>query len=124
MSSEAPNTAALERWLLRLVSHPEGVAAGFVAAKQEGLIPASVPDLAALVPPSPTLSPVEQVEVYGFMFFARQVDVLVAECPAATAMMRIGTALFQMPSGMWASCIQPNPQMVLSAAVTIGPSMP
>jgi len=83
----APGLDRLERWMLRVVTHPEGVDAGFEAAKAEGLLPVGASELADVVPPNDRMSPTEQLEVYGYAYFARIIDVLAGEFPTAVELL-------------------------------------
>ncbi len=72
---------ALETWMLRIVTHPGGVDAGFDAAQSEGLLPPGTSSLDDLVPPNDRLSAGEQLHVYAFAYFDRIIDVLRGEYP-------------------------------------------
>lgn len=73
--------AGLETWMLRVVTHPDGVDAGFEAAQREGLLPPGTTALSDLVPPNDRLGAAEQLHVYAFAYFDRLIDVLRAEYP-------------------------------------------
>lgn len=64
-----------QRWLLEVVAHPDGVAAGAQAAAE------TLGAADAVVAQGPRLSPLEQLHIYGFMYFERQVEVLENELP-------------------------------------------
>ncbi len=83
---------ALETWMLRIVTHPGGVDAGFEAAQSEGLLPAGTSSLDDLVPPNDRLSAGEQLHVYAFAYFDRITDVLRGEYPSVELL--LGPARF------------------------------
>jgi len=71
----------LERWMLRVVAHPDGVDAGFDAAREEGLLPEGATTLSDVVPGNDRLSPAQQLHIYAFAYFDRIADVLAGEYP-------------------------------------------
>jgi len=84
--SELPEPGAqrldrLERWMLEVVSHPEGVEAGFAAARSKGLLPPGTSVLEDVVPGNARLGAVEQLAIYAHMYFGRIGDVLAEEFP-------------------------------------------
>jgi len=81
MSGEPVNLKEVQSWMLRVVSHPGGAAAGLQAVGEEGLFPggATVPE--QVVPGNDRLSPAQQLQIYAFMYFARLVEVLEMEFP-------------------------------------------
>ena len=78
---EARDLADLERWMLEVVSHPEGVEAGFAAARSKGLLPPGTSVLEDVVPGNARLGAVEQLAIYAHMYFGRIGDVLAEEFP-------------------------------------------
>jgi len=80
----APGTdalSALQRWMLRVVTHPGGVDEGLAAARAEGLWPAGADELAQVVPGNDRLSPHEQLHIYAYAYQERIREVLASECP-------------------------------------------
>ena len=86
----APETARTQIWMLRMVTHPDGVEAGFAAARDEGLLPPGIVDPADLVVPGDRMTAVERLHVYGYAYFARLLDVLEDEYPVACALIGDG----------------------------------
>ena len=79
---------ALERWMLEVVSNPDGVAEGI--ARAAPLEPGV--RLEDIVLPSKQLSAEERLEVYANMYFWRLVDVLADDFPATRRL--VGPDLF------------------------------
>ncbi|MCO4769397.1 MAG: putative DNA-binding domain-containing protein [Deltaproteobacteria bacterium] len=98
----------LERFFLRVVTHPTGVDEGVRAATAEGLLPHGARRLEDVIPGNDRLSALEQLHIYGFAYFDRIVEVLAGEMPAvqhllgervfAEAMKRY---LAEHPSSTW-----------------------
>jgi hypothetical protein len=82
-----PGLDQLERWVLRVVTHPDGVGAGWSAAVSEGLVPEGVSELRELVPGNDRLTPEEQLGVYGFAYFQRLIDILTEEYPGVLGLL-------------------------------------
>ena len=82
-----PAVEAIQVWMLRMVTHPDGVEAGFSAARAEGLLPESVERTEDLVTPGPQQSATERLHVYAYAYFARLLDILEAEYPATLALL-------------------------------------
>lgn len=76
-----PGLDRLQRFMLRIVTHPDGVDAGTEAAIAEGLLPHGATTLSEVVPGNDKLSPTEQLHIYAFAYFDRVIDVLAAELP-------------------------------------------
>ncbi len=73
-------TYATQAWMLRVVTHPEGVDAGFAAARDEGLLPDGVTAPEEVVLPG-RMTAAERLHVYGYAYFARLLDILEADHP-------------------------------------------
>ncbi|MGH8197072.1 MAG: HvfC/BufC family peptide modification chaperone [Steroidobacteraceae bacterium] len=73
----------LERWMQAVVMHPGGATAGLRSRPARRLIPraASVPETVVL--PSKALTSVERLDIYARMYYARLLEILVAEYPTA-----------------------------------------
>lgn len=67
--------------MLRVVTHPDGVDAGFDAARADGMLPDGAEVLTDVVPGNDRLSPEEQLHIYAFAYFDRIIDVLADEYP-------------------------------------------
>lgn len=72
----------LQRWMLRAVTHEDGLQAGLAAARAEGLWPEGARTLSDIVPGNDRLTPEEQLQIYAYAYFARLHDVLASELPA------------------------------------------
>lgn len=81
MSTIAPGLEHLERWMLAVVSHPAGVEAGRRSAAATRLLPGSAGRLEDIVLPSRSLSAAERLGIYGYMYYARLVEVMEEEYP-------------------------------------------
>jgi hypothetical protein len=66
-----------QRWLLDVVAHPDGVPAGLEAAA----VHLGTTHPRTLIAPGPHLSPEDQLHVYAYMYFERQLEVLDHELP-------------------------------------------
>lgn len=80
-SAAAPGLTTLERWMQTVVMHPQGAAAGVRSHPARRLVPAAVSQLESVVLPSKSLSSVERLDIYAHMYFARLIEILVAEYP-------------------------------------------
>ncbi len=81
MSTEAPAVRGLQQWMLRVVSHQDGLEAGLGAAKADGLWPTDGSEVEDIVPPNDRLGSREQLQIYAFMYFARLIEVMEREYP-------------------------------------------
>lgn len=88
-----PGLDRLQRWMLAVVTHPEGVEAGWAAAVAGGLLPEGVRELREVVPGNARLTPTEQLHVYGYAYFARLADILAEEYPGVETL--LGEADFE-----------------------------
>ena len=68
--------------MLRVVTHPDGVDAGVLAASAEGLLPDGAERLEDVVPGNDRLTAAEQLHIYAFAYFDRIIEVLAGELPA------------------------------------------
>ncbi len=75
-----------------VVMHPQGAEAGLRSAPARRLVPAAAHDPSGVVLPSKQLSPVERLEIYAHMYFARLVEVMEAEYPSVRQL--LGPAAF------------------------------
>jgi len=71
----------LQRWMLRVVTHPDGLTTGLAAARDEGLWPAGADTLADIVPGNERLSPEDQLQIYAYAYQERLREVLASENP-------------------------------------------
>lgn len=81
MSESAPALPTLERWMQTVVMHPEGAAAGLRSPPARRLMPGAASALETVVLPSKALSSVERLDIYAHMYYARLLEILVAEYP-------------------------------------------
>lgn len=73
----------LQRWMLRVVTHRDGLEAGLEASRTEGLWPEGASVLSDIVPGNDRLTPEEQLHIYAYAYLARLQETLAAEVPAA-----------------------------------------
>jgi len=73
--------ATLERWMQAVIMHPGGAGSGLGARPARRLIAkaASNPDSGVL--PSKSLTSVERLEIYAYMYYARLIEILEEEYP-------------------------------------------
>jgi len=76
----------LERWMQAVVMHPEGATAGLRSQPARRLIPRAASDLETVVLPSKALTSVERLDIYAHMYYARLLEILVAEYPTTRQM--------------------------------------
>ena len=79
---DAPGLDTLERWMQAVVMHPEGAADGLRSHAARRLIPSAARDPQSVVLPSKSLSSVERLDLYAYMYYARLLEVMVAEYPS------------------------------------------
>lgn len=84
--------ATLERWMQAVVMHPDGAAAGIRTRRARRLVPAAAERLETVVTPSRALSPIERLDIYAHMYYARLLEILVAEYPVTRQV--LGPAAF------------------------------
>lgn len=89
---DAPSLDTLERWMQAVVMHPHGAAAGLRAAPARRLLARAAAGPEGVVLPSKALSSVERLDIYAHMYYARLLDILVAEYP--TTRQILGPAAF------------------------------
>jgi Putative DNA-binding domain len=77
-----PDLETLERWMQEVVMHPAGAEAGIRARRARALVAAAARDPEAVVLPSRSLSSVERLGIYAYMYYARLVEVMEGEYPA------------------------------------------
>ncbi|HEY5560007.1 MAG TPA: DNA-binding domain-containing protein [Steroidobacteraceae bacterium] len=77
----APPLETLERWMQAVVMHPDGATAGVQSRPARRLIPIAAGDLESVVLPSHSLTSVERLDIYAHMYYARLLEILVAEYP-------------------------------------------
>lgn len=101
---DEPGLATLERWMQEVVMHPGGAAAGVRAAPARRLLPAAASRLESVVLPSKSLSSVERLEIYAYMYYARLLEILGDEYPVTRQL--LGDEVF------WKACrrfVERNP---------------
>jgi len=81
MPTEAPGVRSLQQWMLRVVTHHDGLDSGLLEAAQDSGGPGDGLSVEDIVPPNSRLSSQEQLQIYSFMYFARLIEVLEAEYP-------------------------------------------
>ena len=83
MSTSSHDLERVQRWMQSVVTHPAGVDAGLHTATARGLIPEAVQKLENVVLPSRSLGAAERLGIYAYMYYARLVEVMEEEYPAA-----------------------------------------
>jgi len=96
----------LQRFMLRAVTHPDGVERGCAAAADEGLLPDGASALADVIPGNDRLTPEEQLGIYAFAYVDRIVEVLAGQFSATTWLLDDGDAVLRayladVPSRTW-----------------------
>lgn len=70
------NLDSIERWLLAVVTHPDGAEGGLRCGEAMALAPQAVDDAESMVTRSASLTAMERLEVYANMYYWRLVDVM------------------------------------------------
>lgn len=89
---EAPRLDTLVRWMQAVVMHPEGATAGVQSRPARRLIPTAAGDLESVVLPSQSLTSAERLDIYAHTYYARLLEILVAEYPTTRKI--LGPAMF------------------------------
>ncbi len=89
-AAAAPPLETLERWMLAAVTHPRGAARGIRAAAARRLLPQAAREPETVVLPSASLSAVERLDIYAHMYYARLLEILVAEYPTTRDILGAG----------------------------------
>ncbi len=87
---EAPSLDTLERWMQAVVVHPGGAASGLRARPARRLLPAAARRPDSVVLPSKSLTSVERLDIYAHMYYARLLEILVAEYPVTRQILGAG----------------------------------
>lgn len=82
--------ATLERWMQAVVMHPEGAEAGLKARPARTLLGEAARDPEAVVLPSKSLTSVERLEIYAYMYYARLIEVMEGEYPTLKQVLGAG----------------------------------
>lgn len=78
---DAPRLETIERWMQAVVMHPAGAATGVRAVPARRLLPQAAARLESVVLPSKALSAIERLDIYAHMYYARLLEILIAEYP-------------------------------------------
>jgi hypothetical protein len=73
---------ALQRWMLAVMTHPDGIAAGIGSAEARRQIDIGVDAVADVISPSSRQGSLERMAVYGNAYYGRLIECLRAEFPA------------------------------------------
>lgn len=76
------NLESLQRWMQRVITHPEGIAAGINSAEARRQIDICSDDVESVICPSQALGSLQRLEIYGNAYYARLIECLAAEFPA------------------------------------------
>lgn len=90
---DAPRLETIERWMQAVVMHPEGAAAGVVAKPARRLLPQAAAKLENVVLPSKSLTSLERLNIYAYMYYARLLEILTNEYP--TTRQVLGDKVFE-----------------------------
>jgi hypothetical protein len=82
MTTPSPHLPVLQRWLLEVITHPQGIEAGVASDAAQGQIGIPLNQLDQIILPSRACSSVERLAVYGNAYFARLMECLREEFPA------------------------------------------
>jgi hypothetical protein len=82
MTSPSPPLDQLQRWMLSVITHPEGIAAGLNSPEARRQIDISSDAVESVISPSHALSSLQRLEIYGNAYYARLIECLAAEFPA------------------------------------------
>lgn len=93
---DTPRLETIERWMQAVVMHPEGAEGGIESKSARRLLPRAAASLESVVLPSKSLSSVERLGIYAHMYYARLLEILVAEYP--TAQQVLGEKSFERAS--------------------------
>ncbi len=83
---------ALERWMQAVIMHPDGAGTGLSSKPARHLIPKAARDPDSVVLPSKSLTSVERLGIYAYMYYARLIEILEGEYP--TTRQLLGTHEF------------------------------
>lgn len=72
----------VQRWMQRVITHPNGVEAGVALANVEKILPLSPGGIESVILPSNEMSSVDRLRVYGHAYFSRLIECLRAQYPA------------------------------------------
>jgi hypothetical protein len=78
---ETPRLETVERWMQAVVMHPEGAEGGVQSKPARRLLPQAAASLESVVLPSKSLTSIERLGIYAHMYYARLLEILVAEYP-------------------------------------------
>lgn len=73
---------AIQRWLLTVIMHPEGVAAGITSDEARAAIDVSGDQVDRVITASQAMTGIERVSVYSNAYYARLLECLRSEYPA------------------------------------------
>ena len=90
---DAPRLETIERWMQAVVMHPEGAEAAVQSKPARRLLPQAATHLESVVLPSKSLSSIERLGIYAHMYYARLLEILVAEYP--TTQLVLGEKAFE-----------------------------
>jgi hypothetical protein len=82
MTSPPQPLDRLQRWMQRVITHPQGAAAGVNSAEARLHLDVWADDVADVISPSHALSSIQRLEIYGNAYYARLIECLAAEFPA------------------------------------------
>ena len=71
----------VERWMQAVVMHPDGAESGVRSKPARRLLPQAAASLESVVLPSKSLTSIERIGIYAHMYYARLLEILVAEYP-------------------------------------------
>ncbi|MCA9052677.1 MAG: putative DNA-binding domain-containing protein [Planctomycetaceae bacterium] len=77
--SGSPSLERLQRWMLGVITHPEGIAAGIEAVTTRREVDVTTEDVEQVITRSRDCTSIERLAVYGHAYFVRLLECLQAE---------------------------------------------
>jgi len=85
--------ATLQRWMLSLISHPEGVVEGMQSSEAQEQLAVSPEEVEEIIQSSSNQSSIERLQVYANAYYSRLIECLQEEFPAMAYV--LGEEVFQ-----------------------------
>lgn len=79
--AEPRELGQLQNWLQAVITHPGAAAEGVQSSSAQEILPLPAGDVAAVIPPSSTMSGLERLDIYATAYWARLLECLRAEYP-------------------------------------------
>lgn len=82
MTATARPLDQVQRWMLSVISHPDGVVSGIESDDAQREVPVSPEEIEQVITPSRQCTSIERLQVYGNAYYARLIECLQDEFPA------------------------------------------